>query len=501
VNFCVEQRQRYAKLPGVLGTALRHKRPVRQDTVCHRLQVKIEGMKKLFLLVWVALAIGAWGQDAKVMMLSDLHFDPLHDPAKAERLAAAPVEGWDAILKAPESAGSEVSFASLQVECHARGVDSDYGLLTNALQAAAEQGKGAAFVTVTGDLLVHGFDCRYKHLFKDTVGYAAFAEKTAVYVMSHVEAAFPGVPVYIAGGNNDSACGDYKLNDEDAYLAATNKVVMNGLRGRATKEESVEYGLDGSFGVMVPGLKKTRLLVLDDIYLSGGYSACGGREDATAGARELAWLDKELAEVKTRGEQAWVIGHIPPGVNVYSTLAKAKKDVCGEGGVKMFLADDGLAEVLAKHADVVRLGVFAHTHSDEVRVLGGKVPVKMVASISPVNGNRPTFTVAAVAKATAVLQDFTVFEASNATWEGTTWAKEYGFRETYGVKDFSGGSIAGLVGRLQADKGGAEAASRAYENYFTPGMIPLLGFVWPKYACALNNTTEETYKACACAVK
>ncbi len=456
-------------------------------------------MKRVVLL-WFAAAMCAFGQNVKVMMLSDLHFDPLHDPAKAERLAAAPVEGWDAILKEPAAAGQADAFEALQVGCHARGVDSDYVLMKAALDAAGEQGRGAAFVTVTGDLLVHGFDCRYKRLFKSEDGYAAFAEKTAVYVMSHVEAAFPGVPVYIAGGNNDSACGDYKLGDDDPYLAATKKVVMDGLRGRATKQEAAEYGLDGDFSVLVPGLRKTRLIVLDDIYLSGGYSDCGGKADAAAGAAQLAWLEKTLGEVKARGEQAWVIGHIPPGVNVYSTLTKAKKNICGEGGVKMFLANDGLEETLAKHADVVRLAVFAHTHFDEVRLLG-KVPVKMVASVSPVNGNRPSFTVASVEKSTAVLEDFAVYVASNTTGVDTTWEKEYDFRESYGVKDFSGSSIAGLVGKLQADESGSEAASRSYETYFAPGMIPVLGFVWPKYACALNHVTEESYKACACVGK
>jgi sphingomyelin phosphodiesterase acid-like 3 len=458
-------------------------------------------MIKRLVMVWFAAAMCAWGQDAKVMMLSDLHFDPLHDPAKVERLAAAPVEGWDAILKEPDSAGQAEGFAALQAGCHARGVDTDYALLSTSLAAAREQAKGAVFVTVTGDLLVHGFDCRWDLLKRDKADYAGFAEKTAVYVMRSVEAAFPGVPVYIAGGNNDSACGDYKLDSPDKYLAATSQVEMAGLRDPAEAKGAVaEYDRDGDFAVMVPGLKKTRLLVLDDIYLAANYTDCGGQESKAGADAELAWLDRELSEVKAKGEQAWVIGHIPPGVNVYSTLAKGK-DVCSGASVKMFLASDGLAETIVKHADVVRLGVFAHTHSDELRLLGGKVPVKMVGSISPVNGNRPTFTVAEVDRNSATLEDYSVFEASNSTGVGTTWAREYGYRETYGAKDFSGASVAELVGQFQADKGGAKPASRAYENYFTPGMVPLLALVWPKYACALSHTTEETYKSCACGAK
>ena len=462
-------------------------------------------MKKLRILVWAGLLLfvraGAFGQGVKVIMLSDLHFDPLHDPAKAERLATSPVEGWDAILQEPDSALQAERFAALQVECHARGVDTDHTLLTASLSAAKSQSSGAAFVTVTGDLLVHGFDCRYDKLLKDNAGYAAFAEKTAVYVMRSVEAAFPGVPVYIAAGNNDSACGDYRMDSPDKYLEATSGAEMAGLRDAAeAKRSAAEYGKDGDFAVMVPGLKKTRLLVLDDIYLAANYTDCGGQQSKAAAETELAWLDRELSEVKARGEQAWVIGHIPPGVNVYSTLAKGG-DVCAGAKVRLLLSSDALAETLVKHADVVRLAVFAHTHFDEVRLLGGKVPMKLVASVSPVNGNRPAFTVAMVDPRTATLADYSVWEASNTTGVGTTWAREYGYRETYGEMDFSGASVANLVGQLQADQGGTKPVSRTYENYFAPGMAPVLGLVWPKYACALSNTTEETYKTCACGAK
>ena len=57
-----------------------------------------------------------------------------------------------------------------------------------------------------------------------------------MYVMRSVEAAFPGVPVYIAGGNNDSACGDYQLDSPDKYLAATSGVEMDGLQNAAGGE-------------------------------------------------------------------------------------------------------------------------------------------------------------------------------------------------------------------------------------------------------------------------
>lgn len=460
-------------------------------------------MLKLCVLLSLLFSLGvpARSQNVRVLMLSDLHFDPFHDPAKADRLSRAPVEDWDRILREPDPTLQPERFAALELECLARGVDPDYTLLQASLQAAKAQLAGVVFVTLTGDLLVHGFGCRYGKLLRNRAGYAAFAEKTAIYVMRTVEAAFPGVPVYIAGGNNDSACGDYRLDSPDKYLAATSSAALAGLRDKAAaKRAASDYARNGSFAVMLPGLKRTRLLVLDDIYLADSATGCDGRGNKTGAKAELAWLDRELGEVKLKGEQAWVIGHIPPGINVYSTLVKPG-DICHGADIRLLLSSNELEDVLVKHAEVIRLAVFAHTHFDEIRLLGGRIPMKLVPSVSAINGNRPAFTVSEINPETATLEDYSVFEASNTTGNETAWNREYSYREAYEEKDFSGTAVADLVARLQADSAGSTPSTRAYQSHFAPGMLPILSLVWPKYACALSNMTAQSYESCACGAR
>ena len=58
------------------------------------------------------------------LLVSDIHFDPFHDPAKAKELVAAPVDRWRSILSAPSSGNQQQRFAALQQSCHARGVDT-----------------------------------------------------------------------------------------------------------------------------------------------------------------------------------------------------------------------------------------------------------------------------------------------------------------------------------------------------------------------------------------
>jgi sphingomyelin phosphodiesterase acid-like 3 len=161
-----------------------------------------------------------------------------------------------------------------------------------------------------------------------------------------------------------------------------------------------------------------------------------------------------------------------------------------------------MAAALASHADVVRLAVFGHTHMDELHVLGSKgseVPLKVVASVSAVDGNTPSFTVGQVTPASAMLMDYTVYTASNSSGVGTTWAKEYNFAETYHEPSFSAKSLDDLIGRLRADTEGTSAESKAYQTHFFKGHAAIqLGPLWEGYVCSIDRSTAEAFKSCVC---
>jgi sphingomyelin phosphodiesterase acid-like 3 len=473
--------------------------------------------RAILLALWTGAAVAcapAQTAGVPVLMLSDLHFDPFRDSAKVARLDAAPIAEWDEILKEPNSATQAESFAALQTACKAtKGLDSDYGLLSDSLKAARKQAPGVKFVTISGDLLVHQFDCRYRTVMKttDDAGYARFAEKTASYVMRSVEREFAEAPVYFALGNNDSACGDYMLDEHDKFLAGTSATLLEGLRGASAaelKQAREDYDTGGYFAVTLPApMQHAKLLVLDDMYMARKYSDCGKKADPEGSVEELAWLQRQLDAARKQGEKVWVMGHIPPGVDVYSTLRDG--DVCQGSAAVMFLSPEAtgkLGALLANYADVVPLAIFGHTHMDEVKLLqkekGGGVPVKLVASISPVDGNLPSFTVAQVNPATAVLEDYTVYMASNKTGVGTAWTREYGFKETYHQPAFSAAALEKIIAGFRADPGGAAPASKAYEEYFDKG-LPLspLVLAWPQYACAIDHYSPEGFRACMCPTK
>ena len=446
---------------------------------------------------------------ARVLMVSDIHFDPFWDPGKAAQLAAAPESRWAAILSGPVSPDRVEGFAALQKRCHAKGVDTDYALLESSLRAMRTNAAGAAFATVSGDLLAHEFSCKYdaEVPHATAAAYEAFAANTVEFVLKQLRAALPGVPVYAALGNNDSGCGDYRLDAGGAFLRSIASALSADMQGeeRDLARRSIAEG--GNYGVMLPSpFNRTRLLVIDDVFLSNNYASCGGKPDPASAAALDAWLRSRLEAARRQHEKVWVMGHIPPGLNPYSTIEKLAS-VCAGGAPAAFLRSEALAATIAEFGDEVRLAVFGHTHMDELRLLhqekpgapAASVALKIVPSISPLHGNEPAFVVATVDPASALLKDYRVIASSNHSGVAAVWSEEYDFDRAYGATEFSPSSLARTIAGFRADSAAKTAASRAYlRNYYAGDASPLLKPFWPEYTCALANGTAGGFRSCAC---
>jgi sphingomyelin phosphodiesterase acid-like 3 len=451
-----------------------------------------------------------------IVMLSDLHFDPLRDPAKVPLLIKAPVTQWDSILATPDSSEQPSRFAAMQKTCNAKdATDTPYALLTSSLAAAKAQSLNAGFITVSGDLLVHDLDCRYRVALNlpsstkdDQSLSAAFAEKTTIFVMNKVNSTFPNIPVYIALGNNDSLCNHNRMDSHDAYLRTTGPAMLAGLRGVNTAEKVAAqrtYESAGYYAVTMPApMRNTRLIVVDDIYMMPKYTNCAAAEDDKGEQEQAAWLQKELEHAHSNKQRVWLLGHLPPTVNADASLSP-KASFCANGQTVRFQTKDDLASQIMVNADTIKLGIFGHTHMDELHVLRGlsaSVPVKVIASVSPVDGNLPSFTVGIVDTASATLTDYSVFKASNATGVETLWTQEYTFSGAYNEPGFSSRSLTDLIGRLHADKKGTGSESVAYKDHFLKGAAPKkLSPSWPGYVCSLDSSTEQQFKSCVCAAQ
>jgi sphingomyelin phosphodiesterase acid-like 3 len=487
------------------------------------IRVAVYRFLKIFaILAFLALAIATCsaqssqkseGSSARTMtalFVSDIHFEPFWDPQKTVQLAAAPAAQWKTILATPDSADRVARFASVEKACPTRGEDTTYKLFDSSLRAIASNAARAKFVTVSGDLIAHSFTCKFNAVFPDAKpgDYQAFVEKTIEFVVNSLREALPGAPVYAALGNNDSDCGDYQLDANGAFLAATGQVLAADLPASEKKQAESDFSDGGYMSVPLP-LEHTRLLVLDDIFMSRRYQSCGGKSDSAPAAAQIAWLERQLIDARHNKEKIWVMTHIPPGVDAYSTATKGK-NICAGNSPTMFLSSEALPETMAKYGDVIKLAIFAHTHMDELRLLepanaGSEeqgVAVKMVASISPVDGNNPSFTVAEIDPESATLKDYKVFVASNQTGIGTSWTEEYDFAKAYNKTEFSAASIRSLIADFAADPAAQTEKSQNFiRNYGSGETLRELQLFWPIYVCSLKNDAGDAFATCTCSAK
>jgi sphingomyelin phosphodiesterase acid-like 3 len=445
----------------------------------------------------------------RALFLSDIHFEPFRDPGKVQQLVAAPVSQWKTILASPPSPDMAARFASLQQACHTRGEDASFALYDSSLQAIKTAVPDAKFITVSGDLISHSFLCKYKTIFPQSTHaeYVSFVEKTIDFVLAQLRATLPAATVYAALGNNDADCGDYTLSPNSDFLTQTGASISSGFPAPLQKEMEQTFSAGGYFSAPLPApLEQTRLLVLDDVFMAKNYAGCSGKPDVTEANAQIAWLKQQLAEARQHKEKIWVMGHIPPGIDPYST-ARRFRDVCSGDAPEMFLPSDDLANTLAEFGDVIQVAIFGHTHMDEMRYLkpaqgaasSRGVAIKLIPSVSPVNGNTPSFTVAAIDAPSATLADYQVFAASNPTGVDASWKQEYDYATTYHEPDFSAQTLAKLVKGFAADSEATAPASDAYlHNYYVRDRSLELRPFWPEYVCAMANYSTESYKSCRC---
>ncbi len=461
-------------------------------------------------------AASARGRAVEALFVSDIHFEAFWDPAKAAKLKAAPVSEWNAILAGPASADQAAKFAELLQTCKVHGADTPYPVYESSLRAikknaaGADDASGAKFVVLSGDLMAHDFSCKFAATFPEAKPgeYRAFAVKTIDFVMRKLRGTLPGVPVYAALGNNDTDCGDYQLDPDSVFLAEVGKSLTADFPARERTAALRTFTQGGYYNVRLPApIAHTRIVVLDDLFMSRQYAACGGKADPAPAAAQIAWMEQQLNAARRSHEKVWVMSHIPPGVNPYATAMRVF-DLCSGGKPQMFLKSEALPDAMSNYGDVIALAIFAHTHMDEMKLLKPEaagappqgVAIKMVGSISPIDGNNPSFTVAEIDAATAQLKDYRVIVASNQTGVDTAWSEEYDFAKTYNKDAFTAASDEDLIAGFKADPTAKNAASQSYiRNYSAGGGMRQLGVFWQPYTCALRNDGADAFRDCVCA--
>ncbi len=389
--------------------------------------------------VWVAilLAPGRLLAGSPWLVVSDLHFDPLASPS------------------VPMTAGHDTNGVLLDASlAEMRAVDPN-----------------PPVVIIAGDLLAHSFD-------------RSQAAATFAYLAKRFGAAFPHAQFVLTLGNNDSACGDYELQPADAFLRsvahAWSPLVA---RPGVTTDFTAGFARDGSYTTTLPTSPSTRAIVLADVYWSPRYrDACGPRASDPA-ASLVNELRDDLAA--GHGKPAWVILHIPPGIDAFSTTKLAHQLI-----TISFLQDDRQRAALALLEDTsyhVGTVIAGHSHKFAFR-LAGSIPLLLVPSISPVYDNNPSFVTLDVAP-DGRIRDVTEFSQVGAAWQ------RVGDLRALGVTAFDAAQLRALHDRLENDPALRAAFARLYDG--DASVAEITESNWRAYWCAAVDLSAGAYRTCA----
>ena len=269
----------------------------------------------------VAQPVGSAEAPRSFAVISDFHFDPFSTPALAQELATS-IPSERQVISASDSVQTFSRF----------GEDTNLPLLSSAMTALSRAAGSADFVLMPGDLLAHRFEERAASALgtvPDAQAVRELTTNTMRYVAGSLQAALPGRPIILALGNNDSDCGDYRIEPQGAFLAATRDTVRQ-LAGQdlVAAEFNETYLAGGYYRIRHPTLPKTTILVVNDVLWSREYRNSCGDDGLAAATAMMSWLERELIDARNEERRVWLVHHIPVGVDSYISLRNTGTLTC-----------------------------------------------------------------------------------------------------------------------------------------------------------------------------
>ncbi|MDQ2872693.1 MAG: metallophosphoesterase, partial [Candidatus Eremiobacteraeota bacterium] len=406
----------------------------------HRFAIIVASRALLALL----FAIGASGsaRAAAWLVVSDVHYDPFG------------------------SASVPSTF----------GEDTNPALLDAALNAMRNVDPDPPVVIVAGDMLAHHLDPKA-------------AVPAMRYLARRFEQTYPKAQFILALGNNDSQCGDYR-SEANAPFRRETAAAWEPLVNRRGAAPTFRNGFAqrGAYVARLPG-PRLRAIVIDDVVWSWRYRACG-RPRVNPGTDQLRWLTRTLRATPANTNN-WLIAHIPPGIDPYSTRyvhGLAVIPFLSRESTQRFL------RLLDDPSNRVRLLVTGHSHKFSFRLSDASgpdrdVPMLLAPSISPVYANNPSF-LTLQADASGNVGDV----AETSLVDGTA-RTTFDLHDDFGVDGFTSHNLERVQRRLENDPLLQARFARAYDGDANPPTITATNF--RAYWCSATVLEKTPYRACA----
>ncbi len=431
---------------------------------------------------------------AEMVIVSDLHFNPMAKAALVDRLAQAPVARWQALLTEDDSRPTGY------------GVDPNWKLLASALAAMKAEGK-PALVMMTGDFLAHQFRAHFDAAAHDhsDAAFRAFTLKTLRFLALELRKTFPQTPILPVLGNNDSFCGDYALRPGGRFLAATADIAAGLIGPEAGAAFARSWRALGNYVVPNPAVGGGMIVALNTNFLARDYrNACGGAGDGNSARATLAWLSEVLQQAQAAHRKVWLIYHIPPGLDAFAT---ARHGACPVTPVAMFAAPyaQRFHALMAHYRDTIAASFAGHIHMDSFALFADAARpygfVLIDPAVSPIFGQNPAFRRIRLAH-DGTIEDGTIHYLANlaAATEGATpqWRAEASFDAAWQEAAINVASLEALYHKIATSRAARERWFEDYAVQAARAREAVTAGNEAIYRCALGHDRVDDVARCAC---
>lgn len=444
------------------------------------------------------------------LSISDIHFNPYYDTSLINDLIKSSADQWEKVFQS--SSVKSYGYYGWNGQFY----DTGYPLFKSALDAMKAANPNPEFITVNGDFLAHSFESEFQTLAKTTNldSLQNFTVKTVQYIVSSIEKTFPGVPIFPTLGNNDSFCGDYEIQTPGSFLTRTAPIFEKSLNNLVNSSDfNASYKKGGYFVAKSPVNPKHKIISLNTVMLSTKYmenqNFCGQTPDSVknraSAEAQFTWLENELKMAQSNGDKVWLMYHIPPGFNGYSSASNADTSNCMAFEPAPYYHLDYNQQYLSivnKYQSVIAAQLGGHTHMDNFIVINGdQTPnsfVHISPAISPVYYNNPGFLEYTFLDDGSILKDYEVYGFNNVeTATSPNWKPEYKFSTAYNKNELTPQSLKAVYKSFETD---TIAAERYIEYYVVEDSanVSMDKSNWYYYYCAFGNQTVQEYKDCVC---
>lgn len=441
-------------------------------------------------------ASAATASKHKLLVASDIHFNPMADPSLVPQLVAADPARWEAILN--------------KTEPHAfspYGQDTNWWLLQSSLDAMRKTLAHPAVFLVLGDMLAHRFPETYRDITHDDnrEHYRAFVLRTMRFLALQLRRRWPDTQILLTPGNDDDVCGDYTVEADGAFLSDTAAIVGELAE---VDDHAADWKSLGSYTVASKAIPGVNIVSLNSVFFSDKYepqsfqNSCG-EVQTTAPSHAFAWLEQTISAAQQSNQKVWLMFHIPPGIDGYGSTHNHEGS-CEADIVPMWVPEWTVKfdSLLTQYAGTIVASFSGHTHTDDFRVIregsAARAFVLVDPPISPVYDQNPAFRVFDLSG--SQVRNQTTYYLTKLTTAGAKkrgrWKKEYTFSREWKTKQLDAASVGQIYDDIASNDASRARWLKLY-NVSSSAAALKPDQVRGLY-CAIENLAVGAYGNCAC---